>query len=71
MGGGLIHHSDRGGQDSSFAVGQRLLGPGIAAGMGGRGGAYDYALMETFFGTLTIEMVGAAAVADPPGGRGP
>src|SRR5687767_1868896 len=49
-----------------------LLGPGIAASMGGRGDAYDYALMETFFGTLTIEMVAAAAaVADPPGERGP
>jgi putative transposase len=55
--GGLIHHSDRGSQYTAYAFGQRLLDAGIAASMGSRGDAYDNALMETFFGTLKIELV--------------
>jgi putative transposase len=57
IGGGLIHHSDRGSQYTSFAFGQRLIDAGITASMGSRGDAYDNALMETFFGTLKIELV--------------
>jgi putative transposase len=57
LGGGLIHHSDRGSQYTSFAFGQRLIDAGIAASMGSKGDAYDNALMETFFGTLKIELV--------------
>jgi putative transposase len=56
-GGGLIHHSDRGSQYTSYAFGQRLIDAGIAASMGSKGDAYDNALMETFFGTLKIELV--------------
>ena len=55
--GGLIHHSDRGSQYTAYAFGQRLLDAGITASMGSRGDAYDNALMETFFGTLKIELV--------------
>ena len=56
-GGGLVHHSDRGSQYTAYAFGQRLLDAGIAASMGSKGDAYDNALMETFFGTLKIELV--------------
>jgi putative transposase len=55
--GGLIHHSDRGSQYTAYAFGQRLLDAGITASMGSRGDAYDNALMETFFGTLKVELV--------------
>jgi putative transposase len=54
---GLIHHSDRGSQYTAYAFGQRLLDAGIAASMGSRGDAFDNALMESFFGTLKIELV--------------
>jgi putative transposase len=57
VGSGLVHHSDRGSQYTAYAFGQRLLDAGIAASMGSKGDAYDNALMETFFGTLKIELV--------------
>jgi len=56
-GGGLVHHSDRGSQYTAYAFGQRLLDAGIAASMGSKGDAYDNALMESFFGTLKIELI--------------
>jgi putative transposase len=56
-GSGLVHHSDRGSQYTAYAFGQRLLDAGIAASMGSKGDAYDNALMESFFGTLKIELV--------------
>jgi transposase InsO family protein len=54
---GLIHHSDRGSQYTAFAFGQHLLDAGIAASMGSKGDAYDNAMMESFFGTLKIELI--------------
>ena len=56
-GSGLVHHSDRGSQYTAYAFGQRLVDAGIAASMGSKGDAYDNALMESFFGTLKIELV--------------
>jgi putative transposase len=38
---GLIHHSDRGGQYRSLALGRTLRDSGIMASMGSRGDAYD------------------------------
>lgn len=57
VGSGLVHHSDRGSQYTAYAFGQRLLDAGIAASMGSKGDAYDNALMESFFGTLKIELI--------------
>ena len=54
---GLIHHSDRGSQYTSYAFGQHLIDAGIAASMGRKGDAYDNAMIESFFGTLKIELV--------------
>jgi putative transposase len=54
---GLIHHSDRGSQYTAYAFGQHLLDAGITASMGSKGDAYDNAMMESFFGTLKIELI--------------
>lgn len=54
---GLIHHSDRGSQYTAFSFGQHLLDAGIVASMGSKGDAYDNAMMESFFGTLKIELI--------------
>lgn len=54
---GLVHHSDRGSQYTSYGFGQRLIAAGIAASMGSKGDAYDNAMMESFFGTLKIELI--------------
>jgi putative transposase len=54
---GLVHHSDRGSQYTSYSFGQRLIDAGIAASMGSKGDAYDNAMMESFFGTLKIELI--------------
>jgi putative transposase len=40
-GPGLVHHSDRGCQYTSFAFGRQLREAGIAASMGSRGDCYD------------------------------
>ena len=56
-GPGLIHHSDRGTQYTSLALGARLAEAGIAASMGAPGTAYDNALAESFFATLETELI--------------
>jgi transposase InsO family protein len=53
---GLVHHSDRGSQYTSYAFGQHLVDARIAASMGSKGDAYDNAMMESFFGTFKIEL---------------
>ena len=57
LGPELIHHSDRGSQYTSFAMGRRLREAGITASMGSVGDAYDNALAESFFGTLECELL--------------
>lgn len=52
---GLIHHSDRGSQYTSLAVGQRLQDAGIVSSMNGVGSCYDNAVMEAFFASLKVE----------------
>ena len=54
---GLVHHSDRGSQYTSYLFGQHLVDAGIAASMGSKGDAYDNAMMESFFGTLKTELI--------------
>jgi putative transposase len=54
---GLIHHSDRGSQYTSFGMGRRLREAGILPSMGSTGDAYDNALAESFFGTLECELL--------------
>ena len=54
---GLVHHSDRGGQYTSFAFGRRCREAGISLSMGSRGDCYDNAMAESFFATLECELL--------------
>lgn len=56
-GPGLIHHSDRGTQYTSVALGARLASLGIAASMGSPGSGLDNALAESFFASLETELI--------------
>jgi putative transposase len=54
---GLIHHSDRGCQYTSFAFGRRCRDAGIVPSVGRVGSAYDNAMAESFFATLETELI--------------
>jgi putative transposase len=54
---GLIHHSDRGSQYTSFRYTQRLADLGITASVGSVADAYDNAMAESFVATLKRELV--------------
>lgn len=56
-GPGLIHHSDAGGQYTSFAFTARLLEAGIDASIGTVGDALDNALMESQAGLYKAELI--------------
>ncbi len=50
-------HSDRRAQYTSWAFGHRLRAAGLLGSMGRGGSAADNALMESFFGTLQLELL--------------
>ena len=52
-----ILHSDHGSQYTSWAFGQRLRTAGLLASMGTVGDCYDNAMMESFWGTLQLEVL--------------
>ena len=52
-----ILHSDHGAQFTSWAFGQRLQAAGLLASMGTVGDCYDNAMMESFWGTLQLELL--------------
>ena len=54
---GLVSHSDRGTQYTSFAFGRRCEEVGIVPSMGSVGDAYDNAMIESFFATLETELL--------------
>jgi putative transposase len=54
---GVIHHSDRGSQYTSLALGKTLTDAGVLPSMGRRGDAFDNALAESFFATLETELI--------------
>ena len=54
---GVIHHSDRGSQYTSYAFGRRCREAGVRPSMGSVGDAYDNALCESFFATLECELI--------------
>jgi putative transposase len=60
-GPGLVHHSDRGIQYRSLALGRRLAELGIARSVGAPGTAYDNALAESFFASLETELIDRSA----------
>lgn len=54
---GVVHHSDRGTQYTSYAFGRRCAEAGIRPSMGHVGDAYDNAMCESFFATLECELI--------------
>jgi len=61
---GLIHHSDRGVQYASGSYQDLLDVYGITCSMSRKGNCYDNAMMESFMGTLKIELVHGTDWAD-------
>jgi transposase InsO family protein len=53
---GLIIHSDRGTQFTSWAFSDRVRTAGIAPSMGAVGSAADNAMMESFWGRMQVEL---------------
>jgi putative transposase len=56
-----ILHSDHGTQYTSWAFGKRLRAAGLLASMGTVGDCYDNAMMESFWGTMQLELLDAKA----------
>lgn len=56
-GDATIFHSDRGSQYTAWAVGQRLREAGLLSSMGSVGDCYDNAMMESFWGTMQLELL--------------
>lgn len=54
---GTILHSDHGTQFTSWAFGQRLRTAGLLPSMGTIGDCYDNSMMESFWGTLQLEVL--------------
>jgi putative transposase len=52
-----ILHSDRGTQYTSWLFGKRMRDAGLMGSMGAVGSAYDNAAMESFFGSMQIELL--------------
>jgi putative transposase len=52
-----ILHSDHGTQFTSWAFGQRLRSAGLLPSMGTIGDCYDNSMMESFWGTLQLEVL--------------
>ena len=55
--GGLVHHSDRGGQYVSIRYTERLADAGIEPSVGSVGDSYDNALAETVIGLFKTEVI--------------
>lgn len=58
---GGLHHSDRGVQYTSAAYQQALAAAGFTASMSRRGNCWDNAVTESFFATLTKELLDEVA----------
>lgn len=58
-----VVHSDRGAQFTSWLFGARLREAGLMGSMGKVASAYDNALMESFFGSMQIELLDRRAWA--------
>jgi putative transposase len=56
-----ILHSDHGSQYTSWAFGQRLRKAGLLGSMGTVGDCYDNSMMESFWGTMQLELLDTRA----------
>jgi len=54
---GTVLHSDRGTQFTSWLFGQRMRQAGLMGSMGKVASAYDNALMESFWGSMQLELL--------------
>ena len=54
---GLLHHSDRGSQYASADFQEALRSAGVLCSMSRGGNCFDNAVVESFFGTLKVELV--------------
>ncbi|GAA2703332.1 hypothetical protein GCM10010412_101370 [Nonomuraea recticatena] len=54
---GVIHHSDKGGQYTSIAFGQRCEQAGVRPSTGRTGTCFDNAITESFFASLECELI--------------
>jgi putative transposase len=54
---GLVIHSDRGTQFTSWAFSEHVRDAGIAPSMGAVGSAFDNAMMESFWGRMQVELL--------------
>ncbi len=54
-------HSDHGSQFTSWAFGQRLQAAGLLGSMGSIGDCYDNSMMESFWGTMQLELLDSRA----------
>lgn len=66
---GLIHHSDKGSQYTSYAYQRELAAWGIRSSFTGTGACLDNAYIESFFATLKKELVYQTAFATREGAR--
>ncbi|MCD2191395.1 IS3 family transposase [Actinomycetospora sp. SF1] len=55
--GSTVLHSDHGSQFTSWAFGRRLVDAGIVPSMGSIGDCYDNSMMESFWGTMQLELL--------------
>lgn len=53
---GLVIHSDRGVQFTSWALSHNVSAAGIAPSMGAVGSAFDNAMMKSFWGRMQVEL---------------
>lgn len=56
-GDGLVIHSDRGVQFTSWAFSQKVRDAGLAPSMGAIGSPYDNAMVESFWGRMQVELL--------------
>jgi putative transposase len=54
---GLVLHSDRGGQFTSWAFSRKLQEAGLAPSMGAVGAPGDNAMVESFWGRMQVELL--------------
>lgn len=66
---GVVHHSDRGVQYASYAYQQLLRSAGCTASMSRVGNCWDNAVAESFFATLTKELLHDRPFATRPEAR--
>jgi putative transposase len=66
---GVIHHSDRGYQYTSIALGTRCWKAGVRPSIGSVGDCFDNAMAESCFATLECELLDRRGFHNPTEAR--